>query len=138
MGQTVGGASVNGLVKILQIRDNTLARDRPAGKRHRRTRYSRNPRGTTASWSGSSLELGVLLKNRGCEKSNRPDFLENNLYGNRLAEFNQNCAKPGLGRMYRKLGTRPLATLYRSRAGLGILGTNFELWVNCKRSSSAA
>jgi hypothetical protein len=27
---------------------------------------------------------------------------------------------------------------YRSRAGLGILGTNFELWVNCKRSSSAA
>ena len=27
---------------------------------------------------------------------------------------------------------------YRSRAGLGILGTSFELWVNCKRSSSAA
>jgi len=27
---------------------------------------------------------------------------------------------------------------YRSQAGLGILGTNFELWVNCKRSSSAA
>jgi hypothetical protein len=27
---------------------------------------------------------------------------------------------------------------YQSRAGLGILGTNFELWVNCERSSSAA
>ena len=118
MGQTVGGASVNGLVKILQIRDNTLAGDRPAGKRHRRTRYSRNPRGTTASWSGSSLELGVLLKNRGCEKSNRPDFLENNLYGNRLAEFKQNCTESGLGRTYRKFGrTRPPVTTFLSKPG---------------------
>lgn len=27
---------------------------------------------------------------------------------------------------------------YRSSSGLGILGTNFELWVNCEKSPNAA
>jgi len=31
-----------------------------------------------------------------------------------------------------------LRRFYRSKAGLGILGTNFELWVNPEKSSRAA
>jgi hypothetical protein len=52
--------------------------------------------------------------------SNGPDFLENQPYEDRLAEFKQNCAESGLGRMYRKLGrTRPVATLLSKPGRIG-------------------
>ena len=73
---------------------------------------------TARVWaSGSSLELGVL-KNRWHEEIEF--FQENKLYENRLAEFKQNCAESGLGRMYRKVGqVGPVATLLSKPGGLG-------------------
>jgi hypothetical protein len=81
---------------------------------------ARGLRGTAALGSGSSLELEVLLKGRCCVGIEWPDFLENQLYEDRLAEFKQNCAESGLGRMYRKLGrTRPVATLLSKPGRIG-------------------
>ena len=74
--------------------------------------------GIPALGSGSSLEPGVLLKDRGCEEIEC--FLEKKLYEDRLAEFKQTCAESGLGRMYRRLGrTRPVATLLSKPGGIG-------------------
>lgn len=78
----------------------------------------RGLRGIRALGSGSSLEAGVLLKDRCCEEIEC--FLENKLYEDRLAKFKQNCAESGLGRMYRRLGrTRPVATLLSKPGGIG-------------------
>jgi hypothetical protein len=57
--------------------------------------------GTAALGSGSSLELRVLLKTVVVRNSSGSDSREKKLYENRLAEFKQNCAESGLGRMYR-------------------------------------
>ena len=78
----------------------------------------RGLRGIPVLGSGSALEAGVLLKDRCCEEIEC--FLENKLHEDRLAEFEQNCPKSGLGRMYRKLGrTRPVATLLSKPGGIG-------------------
>ena len=79
---------------------------------------ARGFRGTTTLGSGTSLEPGVLLKDRCCEEVEY--FLENKLYEDRLAEFKQSCTESGLGRMYRRLGRiRPVATLLSKPGGIG-------------------
>jgi hypothetical protein len=71
--------------------------------------------GVVRLWNQECFSRAVALR-----KSNGTDFLENKLYENRSAEFKQNCAESGLGRMYRKLGrTRPVATLLSKPGGIG-------------------
>jgi hypothetical protein len=60
--------------------------------------------------SSSSLELGVLLKDRWSKEIEY--FMKNKLYEDRLAEFKHNRKESGLRRMYRKFGrVGPGATL---------------------------
>ena len=98
---------------------------------------ARGFRGTTTLGSGTSLEPGVLLKDPCCEE---------------IDTFWKTSSMRIVWRNSNKVAQNPVSVVctggsdesgqlrrfYQSRAGLGILGTNFELWVNCERSSSAA
>jgi hypothetical protein len=67
---------------------------------------------------GSSLELGVLLKDRWCEEIEY--FLKTSFMKIVLVEFKQNCAESGLGRMYRKVRqVWPVATLLSEPGRIG-------------------
>jgi hypothetical protein len=81
---------------------------------------SRGLCGTAALGSVRLWNQECFSKTVAVRKSNGHDFLENKLYEDRLAEFKQDCAESGLGRMYRRLGrARQVATLLSKPRRIG-------------------
>jgi hypothetical protein len=99
----------------------------------RRLRGARRS-GVVRVWNSECSSKAALVR-----RSNRPGFWKTASMKIIWRNSNTIARNPvSLVRTGRSDESGQLRRFYRSRAGLGILGTNFELWVNRKKSSSAA